>query len=198
MTVRKLVVPTLTELAKMCEIANPYMKAWICCQKDSGLPTHKLISLRFSNLSSEFGTIESQLQNGIVPIHIRVKYMMTNLETDCFFGSNAIEALNEYKEANQREGPIFDKISVRALHGKLKRLSVKVGVMDETYITPYSIRKFFYTRMRDVAKIPQELVEHWIGHVGVCKHNNSFGISVNEMAEAYMKAYKYIDIMKIQ
>lgn len=203
--VRPFKVPTPKDLNKMCKVADIPTRAWICCQKDSGLGNAELISLRLSTLSSEYGTIKRQLKRGIVPIHVEIRRQKTGERTDSFFGPNAIEALNQYVNLKSR-GRIF-RMSIRSVQQKVKATAIRAKVATkEVPVTPHKLRTFFNTQMKFVAQMNEALVERMMGHsIGRVKSaylvtgrdETMSGIPISKLAEEYMKHYYAIDITKV-
>lgn len=206
--VRHFKVPTVKEIAKMCKIANLPTKAWICCQKDSGLANVDLLSLKWDAPGSEFGTIKKQLKRQLkkkaVPIHVKTIRHKTQERIDTFFGPNAIDALKEHLNFRKYKDPRLFKMTERAFQKSVKTLAIRANVATEKMpITPYSLRKFFNTTMKYIAKVPESVVERWMGHsIGRVKSaysvvgsdDISIGLPISKMAETYMEAYKHIDI----
>jgi len=201
--IRPFKVPTLKELKKICKKADLPIKSWILSQKDSGLANIDLIDLRLTNLSSEYGTIKSQLKKGIVPVHIEVRRQKTGERTHSFFGPNAIEALEEYVDLNKR-GRIF-RMSVRTIQENVKATAIRARVATkEVPVTPYSFRKFFNTQMK-FAGMNEALVEVMMGH-SIGRVRSAYlvtgrggvgsGVPISRLAEEYMKYYHAIDITK--
>ena len=160
---------TVDELARTYEVADVTMKAWICCQKDSGLSTLDLLSV-------DFKSVKEQLDKKIVPIHIVVNRKMTDLVTNTFFGSDAIDTLEKYvlKQNSERLFGIRQKIVIHRLR--------KLG------LTPFILRTFFYRKMVK-AHVRNTLIEHWMGH-------SKIDSSVEEMKKIYTQAYSHITICK--
>jgi integrase len=199
--VRPFKVPTLRELKKIVKKADTPTKAWILSQKDCGLANIDLMSLRLSTLSSEYGTIKTQLKKDIVPVHIEIRRQKTGERTHSFFGPNSIEALNEYVNLKSR-GRIFSS-SVRSIQQKVKSIAIRAKVATkEVPVTPYSFRKFFNTQMK-FAGMNEALVETMMGHsIGRVRSaylvtgrgGAASGIPISKLAEEYMKYYHAIDI----
>lgn len=145
--VRSFKVPTVKELKKMCDIADLPIKAWMLAQKDCGLANGDLLSLSLNNLSSEFGTIKTQLKKGIVPVHIQIRREKTGERTDSFFGPNSIKVLKEYIELNGGSGRIFRSpsnpkkgMSARSIEQQVKAIAIKAKVATKDVpITPYCV-----------------------------------------------------------
>jgi len=194
-------VPTIKDIKKMCEHADLSTRTWIVCAKDSGLGNADLLPLSLSNLSSEYGTIASQLRKGTVPIHIELRRQKTKEPIHSFFGPNAIEALKEYVNINGR-GRIFP-MSARSLQQKIKALSIQTKVATkEVPVRPYSFRKSFNTYMK-LAGVNESIVEVMMGHsIGRVRGaylqtgsgSSGIGIPISKLVEAYMQAYPTIDI----
>jgi integrase len=198
--VRAFKVPTVKDLKKMCDTADLPIRAWMLGQAESGLANADLLSLTPNTLSSEFGTIKTQLRKGTVPIHIEIRRQKTGERTDSFFGSNAVEALNEY--INNSHGRLF-KLSARTVEQQVKSVGIEAKVATKDVpITPYSLRKFFNTYMK-LAGVNESLVELMMGHsIGrvrgaylvTGKDSMATGIPISELAKIYMEAYPTIDI----
>ncbi len=201
--VRPFKVPMVEDIRKICKKADVATKAWVCCQKDSGLANIDLLGLSQNTLSSEFGTIKNQLKKGIIPVHVEIRRQKTGEPTHSFFGPNAIDALNKFITPRSRNPLIFN-MSIRTIQKKIKALAIKANVASERVpVTPYTLRKFFNTTMKYIAKVPESVVETWMGHsIGRVKSAYSVvgsgdvavGMPISKMAETYMEAYQFIDI----
>jgi len=206
--VRAFKVPSPKDLKKMCDQAPLPLKTWILCQKDSGLGNADLQGLSLSNLSSEFGTIKTQLKKGTIPIHIEINRGKTGERTDSFFGPNSVKVLKEY--VNVGGGRIFRSsinpnrpISIRAIQQQVKSLAIKAKVATrEVPVTPYKLRVFFNTYMK-MAGVNESVVERMMGHsIGrvrsaylvTGRDENVQGMPISKLAEVYMQAYSAIDI----
>lgn len=202
--VRAYKVPETKDVKKMVEIADDEMRAWILSQFNSSLGNADLLALRMDTLSSEFGTIKTQLKKGVCPIHVEIHRQKTGERTDSFFGPNAIEALNNYVNLNSR-GALF-RISVRTIQDKVKRLSIKSKVATEKVpVTPYGLRRGFNTLMK-LAGMNEAIAERMMGH-SITKVRSAYlvtgetgdikGIPISKLAEVYMQCYHAIDITKV-
>lgn len=199
--VRMYKVPTIKDIKKMCEHTDLSTKTWILCAKDSGLGNADLLPLRLDNLSSEYGTIGTQLRKETVPIHIELRRQKTKEAIHSFFGPNAIEALKLYTNVNGR-GKIFP-MSSRSLQQKIKVLSIETKVATKDVpVRPYSYRKVFNTYMK-LAGVNEAFVETMMGHsIGRVRGaylqtgsgSSGIGIPISKLAETYMQAYPTIDI----
>jgi integrase len=208
--VRSFKVPTVKELKKMCDIADLPIKTWMLAQKDCGLANGDLLSLSLNNLSSEFGTIKTQLKKGIVPVHIEIRREKTGERTDSFFGPNAIKVLKEYLELNGGSGRIFRSpsnpkkgMSARSIEQQVKAIAIKAKVATKDVpITPYSFRKFFNTNLK-YAGANESIVELMMGH-SIGRVRGAYlvtgaggamsGMPISKLAAVYMQAYPAIDI----
>ena len=217
--VRQFKIPTVKDLKKMCENADPPLKAWLLCQANSGLANGDLLNLSLSNLSSEYGTIKHQLKKGLKCIHIEIRRQKTGERTDTFFGPNAVEALKEYVTMNESNSRIFKSpsdpkrgMSSRSLEQQVKSLAIKSHVATkEVPVTPYCLRRFFNTYMK-LAGINESLVELMMGH-SIGKVRGAYlvlgqgqtsqgvasgaGVPISKLAEIYMQAYPSIDINNV-
>jgi integrase len=201
--IRRSKTPSPEDLRKMVKIADLPTKAWICCAKDSGLANIDLFSISYMTLSGEFGTVKTQLKKGICPIHIELwkGRQKTGEKTDTFFGPNAIEAVQEYS-GGSTTGKIF-RFSARFIQQRIKALGIHAKVASkEIPITPYSLRRFFNTRMKAVANVNNDIVELWMGH-SISRVQSAYlnigasaitGLPISELAKKYMDAYWAIDI----
>lgn len=207
--IRQFKIPTIKDIKKMCALADPETKAWILCQKDSGLGNTDLLDLSLANLSSEYGTIGQQLRKGTVPIHVEIRRQKTGERTHSFFGPNAIEALKEYVNVNGRTAKIFN-MQMRTVQQRIKALGIRAKVATaEVPITPYVFRKAFNTYMKfgdpskDIPGVNEALVELMMGHsIGRVRSaylvtgqgSTGTGVPISKLAEIYMKTYPVIDI----
>jgi integrase len=199
--IRRSKTPSPEDLREMVAKAILPIKTWICCQKDTGLASVDLNALTFETLSSEFGSIHNQLKKGIMPIHVEIRRQKTSERTDTFLGENAVDALNEYAIAAAR-GRIF-RISPRSVQQHVKALGIRTKVATkEAPITPYSLRRYFNTRMKVVANVNSEIVELMMGH-SIGRVQSAYmsvgsgavqGIPMSQMAKIYQKAYWALDI----
>ena len=199
--VRSSKTPRPEDLRKMAKVADLPTRTWLLCQKDSGLANVDLFLLNYMTLSSEYGTIKNQLKKGTCPLHIEINRQKTGERTDTFFGPNAIEALQEYS-CSSTTGRIF-KFSSRSIQHWIKSLAIRTKVASfEVPITPYSLRRFFDTRMKTIANVNNDIVELWMGHSIGMVHSAYLnigsstitGLPISELAKKYMDAYWAIDI----
>lgn len=200
-TVRHSRTPIPEDIRKMAKIAELPAKTWLLSQKDCGLANVDLFLLRYETLSSEYGTIKTQLKKGTCPIHIEVKRGKNSERVDTFLGPNAIEALQEYSQ-NATTGKLF-RFAPRSIQFWIKGLGIKAKVATrQVPITPYSLRRFFNTRMKAVANVNSDIVELWMGH-SIGKVRGGYlnigsdvvsGLPISELAKKYMDAYWAIDI----
>jgi len=199
--VRRSKTPSPEDLRKMVKIANLPIKTWMVSQKDSGLANVDLFSLTWETQSSEFGSIKNQLKKGTVPIHLEINRQKTSERTDSFLGPNAVEALKEYAGPSPR-GRIF-RISPRSVQQHVKALSIRTKVATkEAPVTPYSLRRFFNTRMKAIANVNNDMVELMMGH-SIGRVQSAYlsigsgavsGIPISDLAKIYMDAYWTLDI----
>jgi len=190
-------LPTPSDLFQMVDMSEPRAKAWICCQKDSGISGGDLISLRLDNKSPIYGTIRSQLlKKDSIPVHVyleRGKGMSRGLgHYDTFFGKDAISALRSFIDLNASPDAKLFNFTEKTAELLLKAVSKQV--MGE-HITPHILRKFFNTYMK-LAKVNESVIEYWMGHsLGKVK-SAYFVPPVQEQMKLYMEAYPHIAIPK--
>lgn len=167
-------VPTVSQLARICVVADPMMEAWICCQKDSGLRVCDLLSVSRAD-------VELQMERGVVPLHIIIRQKMSGRTTNTFFGSNAIDALKEYLPKDR--GSELFPVSRRVISSRLRKLGLKA----------YSLRHFFAVRMVE-AGLPLYMLGELMGY----QRGQGFfpwgNLTEVELIQTYMKAYDYINI----
>lgn len=208
-TIRLFKIPTIKDIKKMCAITDPETKAWILCQKDSGLGNTDLLDLSLANLSSEYGTIGQQLRKGTIPIHVELRRQKTGERIHSFFGPNAINTLKEYVDINGRTSKIF-QMQMRTIQQRVKALGIRAKIStQEVPVTPYVFRKAFNTYMKfgdpskDIPGVNEALVELMMGHsIGRVRSaylvagqgSTGTGIPISKLAEIYMKTYPAIDI----
>jgi len=76
---RQLSVPTREQLKALCETDRvehePWLKAWILAQSESGLSNVDLLKLELKSKwcqSAQFGYLGEQLRNRVTPVHIHI------------------------------------------------------------------------------------------------------------------------------
>lgn len=199
---RKSTVPDVRGLAKLCEIAEDDVKAWILCQAESGIANVDLFRLTLETASPEFGTIGKQLKNEQIPLHIRIKREKTRGKGlpyyDTFFGRNAVEALNRIHLTEY----LFT-FSDRYIQVIIKKLGRLAGVGTEKVpVRPYSLRKFFNTQMRmgdpdnNIPPVNESQIEWWMGHTLGGSKGSYMVPPVPKQMKLYAKTYPTIDIKR--
>jgi len=155
-------VPTREELLKVVELAEPKLRSWILCDKDSGMSPIDLLNLTGNEESSRFGTIKEQLRKGICPIHVYIIRQKTKRSGlgfySTFFGEEAIVGLEEWL-GRRRYQRIFD-IAERTLEWSFQNLCEKLGWKN---FVPKSCRKFFDSELK-FAKVDPDIVKWMMGH----------------------------------
>jgi len=196
-------VPDPSELARICAAADKKrdveLKAWILCQAESGIANIDLFALTLKNISPEFGTLNTQLENGQTPIHIHiVRHKKPGLGPyDTFFGENAVETLKNYLESKPKSQTerIFN-FSDRYLQTRVIKVAYMAGVgTDDLPVRPYSFRKFFNTQMR-MAGVNETVIEYWMGHALGKVRGAYFVPPVQQQIEIYNQAYPGINIKR--
>ena len=194
--IREFKVPTKKELSKMCRLADPIIGTWMKCQKDCGLRINDLLSMTFDRKSREFGTIEKQLKNGQIPVHVEFGMISgtgkTGQATDTFFGPNAIDAINKNITIT-RSGRIF-KTCKTSIQQRIKSTAIRAKVGTKTIpVTSHCLRKFFNTRLK-LDEMQNDLVERMMGHSIGAVRSAYLNTPVSELAEVYMKHYSALDL----
>lgn len=203
-------VPRRGQLRKIVELAehlrqrldrrpNNFKKeglpSWILCQAESGLSNQDLLDLTLDQTSPEYGTIGVQLENGQVPLHIRIVRTKTAAAGigwhDTFLGRNAVEALQKYVDPSRNQIFTFTAAYVRRL---VKDVSMKVGVgSKDAPVTPYCFRRYFKTRL-NLANVNELTVEYWMGHKIPRVKAGYNAPAVEDQMRVYQEAYPLLDI----
>lgn len=203
---RQLSVPTREQLQALCETGRveqqPWLKAWILAQSESGLSNVDLLKLELKSKwchSAQFGYLGEQLRNKVTPIHIHVireKTFSSGLGWfDTFLGERAIEALKDYVDF--RKPRLFDKSS-RTIQLEVRKAGEEAGISTkDTPLVPYSFRKYFITRLK-LAGMNNDVVEYMAGHSLGKVRAAYFVPSVIELRNLYSKYYPTLDIYHAQ
>ena len=164
--------------------------------KDSGVSQAE--ALRFN-----VGDIKD-LKNGFG--YMRVFRIKEGVDYETFIGPNAMKAMRQYLDFRRREGenvtndsPLMTKknklgerLTRSLISWQLKRLGKKAGVELSTH----RLRKCFETFLA-LAKVHPIILKYWMGHK--VKHGRDIEARyiippTPKQTEAYMEAYKHIDI----
>jgi len=189
---------TIEELRdKVLPYADITEKFVISFLKDSGVSQAE--ALRFNvgdikDLGNEFG-------------YIRVFRRKENVDYETFIGPNTMDLMRKYIAYRKHHGyevnedsPLFvkknrmdERLTAKGIIGILLRLSEKVGVK----ISTHRLRKTFDTFMA-LGKVHPIILKYWMGHKvkgGKGDIEAKYIIPPTpKQTEAYMEAYKYIDI----
>lgn len=200
---RHLKVPDKKELRAVCETTRvkkqPWLKAWILAQSESGLANIDLLKLELESKwchSAEFGFLGEQLKNGTVPVHlhiVREKTMASGLGWhDTFFGERSVEVLQGY--VDYRRPKVFDLAGDREVQIQVKKAGEDAGISsDDTPLSPYSFRKYFFTTLK-LAGVNDTLVEYWGGHSLGRVKGAYFVPPVQDQVHVYEKYYPKLRI----
>jgi len=199
---RQLSVPSREQLQALCETERvelqPWLKAWILAQSESGLSNVDLLKLKLESkwcYSAEYGYLGEQLMNQVNPIHIHVireKTISSGLGWfDTFFGERSVQALKDYVDLRQPR--LFDKSS-RTIQLEVKKAGEEAGISTkDAPLVPYSFRKYFMTRLK-LAGMNNDVVEYMAGHSLGKVRAAYFVPSVMELRNLYSKYYHTLDI----
>ena len=211
-------LPSPEELASVYEAVEEVCKkhveevrAFILIAKDSGLSAKTILELEWDRPQSAggerpFPSIVEQLEEGKVPIHIRVERGKTKVKHDTFLGEEAIRGLSILYEKTGGHGRIIPLRDDYIRH-RLRRASREAGVEP---ISPQLIRKFFITRMKlapalvrvDLGefRIPYDawaaIVERMAEHSGPKVERAYFKPPPEVLAKLYLAHYDAIRIFK--
>jgi len=123
----------------------------------------------------------------------------TNTRYTFFIGSEALQAIKEYKPELQDDDYVFTQVkNGKPLNDNLvdsmfSRHAEKFGV-PRAYFAPHRFRHFFKTQLTEV--VDARYVEFWMGHkLGGVESNYFIGAGVEErMRSAYLKGVSYITV----
>jgi len=199
---RQLSVPSKEQLKALCETDRvehqPWLKAWILAQSESGLGNVDLLKLELRSKwchSAQYGYLGEQLRNQVTPIHIHVIREKTFSSGvgwfDTFLGERSIEALKDYVDFRQPR--LFNKSS-RTIQLEVRKAGEEASISTkDTPLVPYSFRKYFITRLK-LAGVNNDVVEYMAGH-SLGKVRAAYFIpSVMELRNLYSKYYSTLDI----
>ena len=155
--VRTYKIPTKYELVQAIEAAKvPWHGAFMTLTKDCGISLQDMLALRLGDVSPIYGSIEQQLREGRVPLHVHIVREKTQYRYDTFLGEDSFEALNEIDLGESRIFPYSDSTIQMAMK------AIGVGLGWESF-TPYSLRKWFRTQLT-LDDLNDALIEYMMGH----------------------------------
>lgn len=180
---------------KKCSLRSA---AYICCAKDTGIGVGDMTELKWSTPSAQYGTVKEQLKRGQWPIHIHFIRAKTGVIFDTYFGSDAVEQLNEYADFSRDR--IFP-ISTNQIRVDLKQADPR--------LLPHTFRKFFTTYVKmslaneltkrgmfDSSGVSDAWVEYWCGH-SLGKVKKAYNIPpVKMQMDVYRAVYPRIKLRK--
>ncbi len=187
----------LRVLVESCKKEDKLLKAWILCQGMSGMSNVDLLNLEFKSKwchSIDFGYIGEQLRKGLDILHIHIIREKTAASGlgfyDTFIGKHGTEALNEFVDFSKER--LFN-ISNRAIEIKIHDLGITAGVTtEEAPIRPYSLRKYFETRLR-FAKVDPVLIDYMMGH-SIGKVKGAYTVPApTELKLLYFQHYRFLN-----
>jgi len=195
--VRSVRIPTPGDLKAVCEVAEPMIKAYVLCAKDSGMSISDMLRLNLDWESPLYGSLKQQLIEGRTPLHLHVVREKTAISFNTFFGPDAIQSLKEWEPPSKRLFSCTDK----TIRNRLRHASQKAKL--SYVLQSHSLRKYFSTYLK-LAGVNEALVEHWQGHsLGAVRGAYFFPQTeeavlprIEEMGKIYMQAYGSIAVLR--
>ena len=165
-TIRIQHMPTPVELENiLSNITHPVYKAITLAESQSGISIGDLLALRWDKQSDTFGTIRTQVTEGIMVdgvkrdmVHIHSVRQKTNTTFDSWFGAKTVEAL---RVKNYPKSERVFPVSIGEVDGAIKEAAKTCGLNGD--VTSNVLRKFFTTNLK-LANLNGDLVEYWCGH----------------------------------
>jgi len=196
--VRQNKIPQPEELRALVESCkDKLLKAWILCQGTSGISNIDLLKLEFRSKwchSVDFGFIGEQLKKGIEPLHIHIVREKTAASGlgwyDTFIGTHGCEALNEFVDFSRSR--LFN-VSNRSIETKIRDLGIAAEIATpEAPIRPYSLRKYFETRLQ-FAKVTETFIDYMMGH-SLGKVKGAYAVPAPvELRQFYVEHYRFLN-----
>jgi len=155
---REYKVPTREELAAAVKATrNPRLRAFVVVAKDCGMGLQDLLRLGPRDGSPTFGSIRRQIDEGRVPVHVRMTREKTGVAYDTFLGDDAVRALRDWVGLS---GDRFFAVTRQAIQIGMARLGRRLGWKQ---FSPHCLRKFFRTQL-SLAGVNEAVVEYMMGH----------------------------------
>jgi len=201
------------------ELHNERVRTWILCDKECGMSPAELLSITGKELSERFGTINEQLRNGQVPIHIRIIRGKTKAHGlgfyDTFIGMEGSDALQKFLPARPRK---FFPVGSRQLESDFNKLTATINKQllelqrkgENTSLwqnfTPKSCRKFFSGAVKFARLTNPEwrmggdaFGEYWQGH-SIARQEGAYIVErlrerPEEMMKVYMEIYPVLKVL---
>lgn len=201
------------------ELHNDRLRTWILCDKECGMSPAELLAITGKELSERFGTINEQLRNGQVPVHIRIIRGKTKSHGlgfyDTFIGEEGVDALQKFLPARPRKFfPVGDRQLetdfvklTETINKQLTELQHKgANVSLWQNFTPKSCRKFFSGAVKFARLTNPEwrlggdaFGEYWQGH-SIARQEGAYIVErlrerPEEMMKVYMEVYPALKVL---
>lgn len=161
----------------------PKYRAFDAFLFQSGLGSNDVLRLKYSVIQSDF-------EDGIIPICFRVVRGMSGRVHHTCIGPETIQLLKVHFDKNgipKSEQPIFNmsRCSIDAIYAdRAKKLSISLDFGNA--MSPHSLRKFFRKRIIQ-SHCPSPYVEHFMGHDLDSLQMVDASIKVDDCREVYTK-----------
>jgi len=157
-------IPSKEELLQAIDEARvPWHKAFMVLSKDCGMSLQDMLALKADNESTVYGSIDEQIREGQVPIHLHIVREKTLISYDTFLGEDSFELLNDYPELIAR-ALSRDKRLLPYSDTAIQIAMARIGrVFGWKRFTPYSLRKWFRTQLT-LDDMNEALIESMMGH----------------------------------
>lgn len=167
----------------------------------SGLAVQEIVNLNY-------GDVREQLEDGTLPIFLRLVRQKTGSDFKTFFGRDAVHYLKLYLSTRKNlkdASPLFTmwgsekRISTTAIQQRFNQLSqhlsfIKKSDLENSYspCRPHSLRSGFRSRL--TGRVSDDVIQFWLGHTLNGTKSAYFNLPEEDLRELYMDAEKYLCI----
>lgn len=193
----------IEQIKEFVDTASSYRdKAIILCMFQSGLGVNEICNLNY-------GDVQAELDEGILPICLKLVRQKTHVEFKTFFGRDAVKYLKLYLATRTElkpDDPLFIKERIRKddyritpelIQQSFSEIAKNVNFIklkNDAYnpARPHSLRAAFNSRL--IGKIDETLREFWMGHAigGVAKAYLT--MPTEDLRKLYMTAEEFLKI----
>jgi len=195
---------TLEQIKEFFNLAINYRdKALILCLFQSGQGIYEIVHLNYGNIRDE-------LEDDIIPMHLKLVRQKTEVEFRIIFGRDAIKYLKLYLETRRNltdESPLFTlwgrdkRITKSAIEKKFRELAENVSFikkrrLEKGYnpVRPQSLRAAFDSLL--TGKIDRRLIDFFMGRAIGEEKRTYLNIPTDELRELYKDCEKYLAVEK--
>lgn len=194
----------IDQIKKFVDVTLDYRdKAIILCMFQSGLAVREICNLNYGDIQEEF-------ENGVLPICLRLVRQKTAVEFKTFFGRDAVKYLRLYlatRKDLKPQSPLFTKLRERGeearimpslIRDRFNEISENLPFIKQkggyNPARPHSLRSAFNSQL--VGKIDETLREFWMGHSIGNVARAYLNMPTDELRKLYMSAEEFLKIEK--